>query len=430
MNELCTISDGKVTLNLHPGQTRVWDSKRRFVFMIAGTQGGKTSFGPWWLWREIMASGGGDYIAATATYDLFKLKMLPEILHVFEDLLGIGRWWAGDGVLEIRNPETGTFQARRSTDPMWGRIILRSAQTRGGLESATVKAAWLDEIGLFPMIAWEAVRRRLSLSRGRVLGTTTPYNLGWLKQQIHDKWRDGDQNYDVIQFTSVTNPSFPVEEFEDMRSTLPTWKFNMFYGGLFERPAGLIYGDFISERRERGGHKVEPFDVPTDWPRYVGIDPGGVHTAKVWLAHDYRENVFYLYRESLDGNKSTRQHAAEALALCQENHERVISWHIGQKAEGQQRLDYMAAGLRNVVDPTVFDVESQIDKVIELFKTFRLYIFDTCAGTLDQLGSYSRVMDNDGEVTEEIKDKAKYHYLDALRYVVVSLVQRRSAIFG
>lgn len=30
----------KARLNLHPGQTRAWDSEHRFVFMFAGTQGG------------------------------------------------------------------------------------------------------------------------------------------------------------------------------------------------------------------------------------------------------------------------------------------------------------------------------------------------------------------------------------------------------
>ncbi|MFA5378938.1 MAG: terminase [Dehalococcoidia bacterium] len=422
--ELFQIVGDKVRLNLHAGQTRVWDSKRRFVFMIAGTQGGKTSFGPWWLWREIEQCGSGDYIAATATYDLFKLKMLPEVLHVFEDILHIGRYWAGDGVLEIRNPETGEFDARKSTDPMYARVILRSAQTKGGLESATIKGGWLDEVGLYPLLAWEAVRRRLSLSRGRVLGTTTPYNLGWLKQQVYDRWRAGDPDIDVIQFTSVTNPAFPQEEFDDMRQSMPGWKFMMFYGGQFEKPAGLIYSDFIDDYRENGGHKVRPFVVPVEWPRYGGIDPGGVNTAKLWLAHDTIADVYYLYRESLDGNKSTKQHVKDILDRIKLTGERVITWHIGQKSEGQQRMDYRAAGLTGVVDPDVTDVESGIDRVIELLKDFRLFIFDTCIGTLDQMGSYARELDDMGEPTEAIKDKAKYHYLDGLRYLVAGLKRR------
>jgi hypothetical protein len=422
--ELFQIVGDKVRLNLHAGQTRVWDSKRRFVFMIAGTQGGKTSFGPWWLWREIEQRGPGDYIAATATYDLFKLKMLPEVLHVFEDVLNIGRYWAGDGVLEIRNPATGEFDARKSTDPMYARVILRSAQTKGGLESATIKGGWLDEIGLYPLLAWEAVRRRLSLSRGRVLGTTTPYNLGWLKQQIYDRWKAGDPDIDVIQFTSVENPAFPQEEYDDVQRSMPDWKFRMFYGGQFEKPAGLIYSDFIDEYREQGGHVVRPFTIPLEWPRIGGIDPGAVNTAKLWLAHDTTADVYYLYRETLDGDKSTKQHVKAVGDFHKLTGERVITWHIGQKSESQQRMDYKEAGLLGVVEPEVTDVESGIDRVTELLKDFRLFIFDTCTGTLDQIGSYARKLDDMGEPTEEIKDKQKYHYLDALRYAAAGLRRR------
>lgn len=172
---LVEVSGDTLRLNLHPGQTRAWDSERRMVAVIAGSQGGKTSWGPWWLKREIDRRGPGDYIAATSSFDLFKLKMLPEIRNVFEHLLDIGRYWSGDKILEVRDPDTGKFWARRADDPMWSRIILRSASAGGGLEAATAKGAWLDEAGQdeFPLQAWEAVIRRLAIHVGRVLITTT-----------------------------------------------------------------------------------------------------------------------------------------------------------------------------------------------------------------------------------------------------------------
>src|SRR5205823_5064075 len=103
----------------------------------------KTSFGPWWLHREIERCGPGDYLAVTSTFDLFKLKMLPTLCEVFEQILGIGRYWSGDRVIELCDPATGKFLARRSQDTMYTRIILRSAEAKSGLESTTSKAAWL-----------------------------------------------------------------------------------------------------------------------------------------------------------------------------------------------------------------------------------------------------------------------------------------------
>ena len=47
--------DGGLQLDFHRGQWEAWDAKERFVAVLAGTQGGKTSFGPHWLYREIKA---------------------------------------------------------------------------------------------------------------------------------------------------------------------------------------------------------------------------------------------------------------------------------------------------------------------------------------------------------------------------------------
>lgn len=424
---------------MHAGQTRAWYSIRRIVAVVAGTQSGKTSWGPWWLWREIFTQGPGDYLAVTATFDLFQLKMLPALREVFEDVLGIARFWAGDGVLEIcqhqQNPDTGVWEPVRDADgrlifgaerardahKMWARVIMRSASSEGGLESSTAKAAWLDEAGqdAFSLGAYEAIRRRLSLSRGRILITTTPYNLGWLKQKVYDRWQAGDPDVDVINFPSTMNPAFPHEEFEEARAELDEWKFNMFYRGLFERPAGQIYSMFMNRYRHEGGHKVRPFDIPLAWPRWGGIDPGAVHHAKVWLAHDPASDVYYLYRESLKGEMSTDEHAEDIRSYP--DHRRVILWFVGQRSESQQRLDYASAGLVNVSEPPIFDVESGIDHVITLLKTFRLYVFDTCAGTLDELGTYRRRLDALDQPTQEIHNKNAYHHLDALRYVVVGV---------
>jgi hypothetical protein len=40
---------GELKFNFHPGQLRAWDSDKRFILVLAGTQGGKTSFGPFTL---------------------------------------------------------------------------------------------------------------------------------------------------------------------------------------------------------------------------------------------------------------------------------------------------------------------------------------------------------------------------------------------
>lgn len=404
------------------------------MFVYAGTQSGKTSWGPWWLWREIYGAGAGwpgrgagDYLAVTASYDLFKLKMLPMLRETFEHLLRLGRYWSGDRIIELADPTTGQFSAKRADDPMWGRIILRSAESGGGLESSSALAAWLDECGQdsFTVETFEAVLRRLSLSRGRVLGTTTLYNVGWTKTEIYDRWLAGDPQYRVIQFPSYLNPAFSRAEFEERRSTMQAHRFTMMYEGGFARPVGLIYSGFTDEL------VIAPFALPAAWPRYVGIDFGGANTALVWIAHDLPRNRYIVYREALSGNKTTQAHAAEAQEHARS--ENVVRWWGGAKSETQQRLDWTAAGVP-VLEPPVADVESGIDRVAQLFATKRLVVFDTLRGIRDQLGSYRRKVDPTGTVTEEIEAKRTYHYLDALRYGVSGIAEGgqpfRTAVAG
>ena len=124
--------------------------------------------------------------------------------------------------------------------------------------------------------------------------------------------------------------------------------------------------------------------------------------------------MFYLYNESLEGGLTTAEHATHAKDATAGTN--VKTWHGGSPSEEQQRRDWRAQSVM-VQAPRVPDVESGIDRVIALFKTSRLYVFDTCTGLRDELGTYSRVLDQFGNPTEAIKDKQTFHRLDALRYV-------------
>lgn len=399
VQNLIEINDGKLTLNFHFGQTRAWESKARYPCIIAGTQSGKTSFGPIWLWNEIEKCGEGDYLGVSSTYDLFKLKMLPELLNWFGTIIPGWEWKAVDRVLYKGDT----------------RIILRSADSEGGLEAATAKAAWFDECGQdrVKVSAWEAIQRRLSLNSGRCLLSTTPYNLGWLKTEIYDRWIKGDPDIEVIQFKSIMNPQFPAAEYERMKSIMPAWKFEMFYNGEFSRPAGMIYSDFDFDLQV-----INPVELKPEWPRYVGVDFGAIHTALIWLAYNPDKNIYYAYRESLEGNITTLEHVKHAIShMANENVVRIVG---GAPSEKQQRWDWQSAGL-NVIEPYITDVESGIDKVIELIKSKRLFVFNNLAGLIDELGRYSRELDANGIPTEKIKDKADFHRLDALRYDVIGL---------
>lgn len=403
MSNLWTLKNERLTLSLHAGQARTWQSKRRFTFMLAGTQSGKTAFGPFWLYRAISQGGPGDYLSVTASYDLLKLKLLPELLRVFTGVFASEGWQyhASDRVIT------------RGKDGDEYRIILRSANAPGGLESATAKAAWLDECGQddFTLETWEAVLRRLSLSEGPVLGTTTPYNLGWLKTEIYDPWTNGDPDIEVVQFESTVNPAFPQREFERARSKMQDWRFQMFYRGQFARPSNLIYGCFTDAML------CDPFPIPDDWPHIIGVDfGGGANTGALGLAQG-PDRTWYVYAEYLAGGKATSEYVKDVHELI--GHYPAIG---GAPSEQQQRIDWQAAGLY-VQRPGIADVEAGIDRVFGIMKGNRFRVFRNLRGLRDELGSYRRPMDEAGNVLVGIVDKRKYHRLDCLRYGIIGAEQ-------
>lgn len=368
--------------------------------------------------------GQGDYVVVTPTFPLLEMKALKEFRYIFEHLWGLGTYYSTP-VRRFVFSEYGMSRVHGADyDPRTPTTVYFGyADNPDSLESATYKAAWLDEAGQkrFRLQSWEAIKRRLSLSRGRVLITTTPYDIGWLKAEIYDRWKRGEKDkrgrfiYDVINFPSIANPLFPLEEYDEARATLPRWKFAMFYGGKFVRPAGLIY-DCLRKR-----HIISPRELPAHWPRTLGVDFGAPNIAGVYLATDPIHRIHHAYREYRpNATRSAAQHAERMMSG--ENYEEMLRanlYHVvgGSRSETQWRAEFDRAGVE-MMPSQIREVEIGIDRVYAAIKADRFRVFDTLKGLLDEFGSYSRVLDKQGAPTAKIADKAKYHLLDALRYAM------------
>lgn len=436
MNDLTEITeDGRLRMHFHCGQWQAWESTARFIGIIAGTQSGKTSYGPLWLYREIQQRGRGDYLVVTPTFALLEKKALPEFLKHFQRRLKVGTY-VGSPVRKFTFSEEGSIRTFGSYDPDNPTVIFFGyAEDPESLESATAKAAWLDEAGQkkFKLGSWEAIQRRLSLAQGRALITTTPYDLGWLKQQIYDRWKAGDPLYEVVRFDSTENPQFPQEEFERAKASLPDWKFNLFYRGIFTRPAGMIYDCFDEDK-----HKCKRFEIPAQWPRFCGLDFGGVNTAGVLYAEDpatrpqgaaIGSGKWYAYAEYKAGGRSAAEHCyylnriEPRISICAGGSWSEDQWRneFGKGGEVEINGTKMRVNGITVQKSPIKDVEVGIDRVYGAHKRDQIVVFDDLRGYLEQKLSYSRELDDEGNPTEKIEDKETFHFMDAERYIVSRL---------
>lgn len=450
--ELYTVSEEEgrqvIRLNMHQGQAACYYSTARHTFMVAGTQSGKTSFGPWYLHSRITGVdapdlgfhlpglGAGTYLAVTATFDLFKLKMLPEMLTVYEHVLKIGRYWAGDRVLELKEPppveadgsggyanwEEGQFLGQRSDDPrMWARMILRSAEAQGGLESATANFAWLDECGQpsFTLYAWEAILRRLSIRRGGTFGSTTPYmSGGWLKSEIIDPAREGDPEIKVIRVPSLANPQFPREEYESRRRKMHPLRFAMMYEGKLVRMAGLIYPDLNVEActidRARRRIKIDYYN----WTLVGGIDFGWHHPFAAVLLAMSPGGVVYLMESYRASETLLDDHAQHLLGW-----ERAlgpdfrIAWYADPSGKTQIE-ELKVKGL--FIEPANNDVLAGIDQVTELVRSAgRFWLYGPHPEFAEESDNYVWQTQEDQHLDKP--KKTEDDLMDAWRYAVMGL---------
>lgn len=403
---------------------------------------GKTILGPSWMWREMQTRGPGDYLVVAPTFPLLSMKVLPEFLKLFKTQMKLGTFTGNP----IRKFVLSSYGERS----LWGdpqdectQVFFGHANDPDSLESATAKACWCDEAGQrrFKLGSFEAIQRRLSVNRGRMLITTTPFCFGWLKTLLFDPWKlkkFKNNEVDVINFDSLMNPTFPREKYEQAKRSMPEWKFNMMYRGMFERPAGVIYDVF-----DTSIHKVPRFIIPDNWPRYVGIDFGGVNTAACFLAGETDSNGketgrYFIYREYWPREGRT---AKEHTYYILQNEPSVPFCVGGSHSEDQWRKEFRSSGEVDVKipggkercqipslhirEPRIKEVDVGIQLVYGAIKHNQLFIFEDCKYILDEIESYSYKLDDNGEVTDDIEDKAMYHLSDSLRYVISHLKKPR-----
>lgn len=191
-------------------------------------------------------------------------------------------------------------------------IFLRSMDDPFSAEGLTVSWIWGDEAGKYKMDAWHNLRGRVSLTKGPIFFTTTPYNLGWLYQEFYQPWEKGlDPDLAVFQWDSIDNAAFPMEVWEAEKKRLTPAEFDRKYRGRFARMQGLVYApsalNFVDTNPEK-------YDVVIG-----GIDWGWTHHAAMVVIKMHNGN-FTCVDEWYQTKKTTPEIIQAAIQLQNRNH--------------------------------------------------------------------------------------------------------------
>lgn len=352
-----------------------------------------TWFGARWLHREILRHPQGRFLVIAPSYPTLERITLPETLAWFDQVL----------------PGKYKEQKKIFLANCGARVFFGSAEKPFSLEGPHVQAVWMDEAGQMKRDAWAVAQRRVGFHQGRILITSTPYNMGWLKTEFYDEWRMGDPDYFVSQFPSTMNPKYPREEFERARRKMPEWEFEMFWLGQFRRPAGLIFSEFDPAKH------VRKLEVPPEAVRFMGYDFGWDNpSAALWGAL-LPNGVLYVYREYYKSFKTDDENATEISQASEgENIERMFCDPAEPDGIATMRKFRLpAVGLK-------VGVLASIKAVISRLKTGRILFAPGLKFTFDEIEQWVWKRDLAGEATEKPEDKND-HLMTCLRLMVAGI---------
>lgn len=174
---------------------------------------------------------------------------------------------------------------------------------------------------------------------------------------------------------------------------------------------------------------VEPFQIPVEWPRIVGMDFGwGDHpTAAIWLAHDRDSDKVYVTDEYRSKETGIDRHAS---AIGRRMRGIPVAWpHDGlmkDKSSGIQIAEmYRNEGLNMNPEHAQFEndvgagskLEAGVTQLSLRFATGRLLIFRNCGAIMEEYRGYHR---KDGVIVplrDDCLSAARYAIMD-LRYAI------------
>ena len=198
-------------------------------------------------------------------------------------------------------------------------------------------------------------------------------------------------------------PHLSLEEQKHLEAITPAHLLPAAKYGLPVSSVGRIYPwDF-------GRITVDPFKMPSSWPRIYGFDPSTNNTAALWAAHDEDQDTVYLYGEYFGTHHVPRLHAQSIQMRGAWVPGMADPSVEGKLLDGRKVMDiYRGLGLQlRIADNAV---KAGFDAIIDRVTTGRLKAFSTLGRLRFEWNNYRR--DKNGKVIKE-----NDHLLDDLRYI-------------
>lgn len=415
-----------------PRQLEASTAARSSEYLLyGGTRGpGKSYWLRWFLLYSLIRLykdyGVTDITAGLfcETYPILRDRQISKIQSEFPRWLGkLGSTEARGFGFYIR-PEYGG-----------GLLALRNLDKPGKYIGAEFALLGVDQIEQTTLETFNLLRGSkrwpgLPAHELKFLATANPGGIGhlwvkdyWIDRRYPPELQPIANKFAFVRGKPEDNPHLDAAYWE-MLKTLPEDLARAWRMGDWNIFAGQVFREWSAAR-----HVVEPFEIPSNWIRYRGVDWGERNPwCCLWLAQDPDNGRVIVYREEYETGLTDRRQARRILDVTGDG-ERIRATYADPSMWTERNMEnkvfstakeYAAEG----VYLTRAD-NNRIQgkrKVTEYLSNLRdkapgLQVFRTCENLIRTLPA----LVHDKVNVEDVDTKGEDHAYDALRYALTSL---------
>ena len=388
---------------LHTTQSLVGSDKHRFRVLRCGRRWGKTSL-------------AAEEIKGVSISKPTKIAYIANNYQQARDIM-----WEFLKK-ELKNVTVGTNEARleirvKTIGNGESLIVLRGWESVENLRGQAFDFVVLDEVAMMRnfWVNWqEVLRPTLTDRKGQALFLSTPKGFNHFYDLCNLELTD--KEFKSFHFTSWDNPHLPVDELEKARDTLPRDRFWQEYEASFQKTQGLVYKEFDREKHlyEELPQNTAPF-LPIHYQKLGAVDFGYRNPAAV-LDVRFTGEKLYVEDEWYKRERTDAQ-IADYVALCKFKE----VYPDPENQGGIEELRRRHINVREVIKGKN-SITSGIQSIREMLIRGDLMVNKRCVNLISEFEMYSHEEEDNERNEKENPIKAHDHALDALRYLVISLL--------
>lgn len=392
---------------LHQAQTSVAKDRHRFRVVNCGRRWGKTTLAILEMVAKAVFKDDSRVVYIAPTYQQARDIAWSELKKVCLPV----QTNVNESRLEI------TIKTKNGGSAL---ILLRGWESVESLRGQAFDFVVIDEIAMMRNFwsSWEEVLRpTLTDRRGEVLFVSTPKGFNHFYDLCNKELTDSD--FKTFHFSSYDNPHLPVDELNKAKATMPPDRFAQEYEASFQKTQGLVYKEF-----DRVKHLYDEDLSMHKFQKLGAVDFGYRNPAAVLTALWNGEKLF------IDDEWYKRERTDIQIVEYVAANKFKEVYPDPENQSAIEELRRQRVNVKEVVKGKD-SIKAGIQAIRELLIRGDLLINKRCVNLISEFEMYSYDDDVKERNEQENPVKANDHALDALRYLVSSLlpmIQRQTIL--